>query len=683
MNLTHSLLKRQLKQCFGELDEIPEDLQRFMGSVNAAYLEFDNDREMLERSLELSSQELLKANSEMRGVLAAFPDLFIWVDQDGWILDCKGGGGSKDYCISMKALIGKRVQDIPGKSVSIKFVEVLQKLKSSKETTNLEYSITIDGTEQYYEARALPILNQFLIIIRNITDRKIVERKIDEQHLFLKKIIDLNPNLIFATDKQGQFTLVNRSVGELFGQPVEKIIGKVDVDFNINEAIVERFRNDDREVIELKTEKLINEEQVTTKDGRTFWFQTIKCPIFDDKGDVDQVLSVATDITERKKTEGELNKSQKLESVGQLAGGIAHNFNNLLTVILGNVSLATNYLSPDSESFELLTNAENAIHSAKSLTQQLLTFAKGGAPIRKVTPTAELIKETTDFTLSGSKIRCKLNISEDVSPVNVDPGQISQVIQNLIINADQAMENGGSITIEGQNVKEIPMGDGKRNHGEYVKIVVSDMGTGISKENLSKIFDPFFTTKNEGQGLGLATVYSIIKNHAGYVDVSSKENAGTKFIIYLPVACQSSGESIVKLKTRPKTSVNAKINVLIMDDDPFVLKIARKTLEALGYVVKTAKDGADVISSYKKLMNSAESIDVVILDLTIQGGMGGIEANDELKKIDPNVKAVVSSGYSGDLIMSNYNDYGFSGVLSKPYNMAEMNMTIQGLVRAN
>jgi PAS domain S-box-containing protein len=403
-------------------------------------------------------------------------------------------------------------------------------------------------------------------------------------------------------------------------------------------------------------------------------------------------------------------QTQKLESLGILAGGIAHDFNNLLAVILGNISLLKMTSTSDPKTLSILERSEKASLRAKDLTHQLLTFAKGGAPIRKTVSADKIIREATEFALRGSNVGYKFSISDDLWQVEIDEGQINQAINNIVINANQAMpegridpssrrpDSGGTIKVRGENVTVGPEDNLPLKTGQYVKISIEDKGVGIPDENLTKIFDPFFTTKPKGTGLGLTTAYSIIKKHEGHVTVESKVGAGTTVHIYLPIAqeqvpvcvpvCRCTGRQRTGRSEEIKAKPEAKIQVtkkglpvrdrtqtgkiLVMDDEEDVRETISAVLNHYGYIVETACHGIETIERYKKAKAEGKPFDVVILDLTIKGGMGGKEAIKELLGIDPTIKAIVSSGYSNDPIMTDCKKYGFSSVVAKPYNIKDL-----------
>lgn len=382
------------------------------------------------------------------------------------------------------------------------------------------------------------------------------------------------------------------------------------------------------------------------------------------------------DITYRKKIEENLLRTEKLESLGVLAGGLAHDFNNLLTAILGNISLAKTYIDSHKTACERLQEAERASLRARDLTQQLLTFSRGGTPLKETISLEKVIMDSATFALRGSKSRVEFLIPADLWPVEADETQISQVVQNLIINADQAMPRGGVIQIHCQNVcletqEILPLKQGK-----YAEISIADHGIGIPHEQIDKIFDPYFTTKQKGSGLGLTTSYSIIKRHDGDIIVDSILGIGTTFHIYLP----ASNLKIQKMRSEHTQIIPGMGRILVMDDEEMVRQVARSMLQRLGYEVETARDGADAVLRYSKAREQGCPFDAVIMDLTVPGGMGGKEAIQVLRKMDPEIKAIVSSGYSNDPVMATFREHGFTGVVIKPYTISALGETIHALL---
>jgi CheY-like chemotaxis protein len=367
-------------------------------------------------------------------------------------------------------------------------------------------------------------------------------------------------------------------------------------------------------------------------------------------------------------------QSQKLDSIGILAGGLAHDFNNILVGILGNINLIQ--LSEDnlsSEILEMLDDISEATNKATNLTRQLLTFSKGGEPIKKAEDIKKLIKFSIKLVMSGSKSICEFLPHDDVPPVNVDAGQIQQIINNLLLNADQAMETGGiiKIALSQIRIKEL---DKKfmLKPGSYIKISISDQGKGIPLHVQEKIFTPYFSTKSKGTGLGLATAYSIIKKHDGKISFFSIVDVGTTFNIFLPVSTHA--VEIDKKEIDILLSKRGKI--LVLDDDFTVLKLIRKMLLILNQEVDIATDGSSVLQQYEYALQRNDPYDIVIMDLTIPGGMGGKDTIEALLKVDPNVKAIVSSGYSTDPVMANFSKYKFKGLLAKPFTLNEVKLML-------
>lgn len=462
-------------------------------------------------------------------------------------------------------------------------------------------------------------------------------------------IIDCNPKLL-----------------ELFGGEREDIVGKQLYELSPDiqpDGRSSREKSKEMALAALKGDCSVFEWQHRRLDG----------PLFDAEINLqrlrlkekDHIQGIVRDVTFRKKMEQELLKQEKLESLGLLAGGLAHDFNNLLTVILGNLSLAQYQSSTDENVENLLMDAEKATLRARDLTQQLLTFAKGGAPVIRTTTVEKLVRESANFALRGSNVRCEITIPGGLHPVEIDEGQISQVIHNLALNAEQAMPEGGVLRIACENVHIDPESPVPLPEGDYVRINVADEGTGIPIEYQQRIFDPYFTTKQKGSGLGLAGSYSIIQRHKGHLSVRSNPAQGATFFIYLPASLNA----FAKTGEKTKSLRRGTGRILVMDDEPSIRRVAGDILQHLGYRVDGAKDGEAAIEFYSKARENGDPFSVVIMDLTIPGGMGGEEALRKLRKIDPEVKAIVSSGYADDPIMADYKSYGFASMAAKPYQL--------------
>lgn len=395
------------------------------------------------------------------------------------------------------------------------------------------------------------------------------------------------------------------------------------------------------------------------------------------------VLSVLTDISERKKIQEERVKLEKLESIGLLAGGIAHDFNNLLTTILGNISIAGRQISAGESALASLQAAERALLRARDLTRQLMTFSKGGAPVKSPTSLADLLHDTAGFALGGSLSHCDIRIPDDLWLADIDAGQISQVIQNLLINADQAMPDGGVIQIEADNVvvdsdSALPLSD-----GAYVRIAVRDHGVGIPERLLQRVFDPYFTTKEKGSGLGLATAYSIVRKHEGYIAVESLVGLGTTFSLYLPaLATGLPPVSDDRTSSEETREAGARGRVLVMDQDELALGLDGEPLPLGGYDVDCVPSLSEALRVFRQARESGQPFDAVVIDLAAAGGVSGREVIEQLRRIDPDLNSIVSSAHTDDPILADFRQLGFDGVAVKPYRIEELEKTLRRILRA-
>ncbi|HAY21809.1 MAG TPA: hypothetical protein DCY27_06515 [Desulfobacterales bacterium] len=393
-------------------------------------------------------------------------------------------------------------------------------------------------------------------------------------------------------------------------------------------------------------------------------------------GQLAAVIAHVRDVTEYKRAQDERLQCSKLESLATLAGGIAHDFNNILTAILGNIGLVLLQEVIKSEVQDRLMQAQQACFQAQTLARQLLTFAKGGAPIKRIVCLAKLLKESVTLTLSGSNTLCDLSIPAELWAVEADAGQLGQAFSNLLMNADQAMPEGGVLKVAAENLivqakSALPLPGGK-----YVKLTFTDQGIGISPKYLNKIFDPYFSTRHKGSGLGLTTAYAIIKNHAGIIQVDSQVGIGTTFTVYLP----ATEKETVQDEPRSVESIRGQGKILVMDDEKMVRDVLGRMLMQLGYTVELVCEGSQVLERFVQAKKSGSPFDAVILDLTIPGGLGGKSTIRELLKIDPQVKAIVSSGYYDDPVMANYQDYGFCEVIAKPYRITELGEIVRRVI---
>jgi len=500
-------------------------------------------------------------------------------------------------------------------------------------------------------------------VVKEITKEIETEETLKESEEKYRTLVESSREGI-CIFRAGKFLFVNNHLCHIVGYSKEELYKM---------EIWETIDKDDRNIVqEMERRREKGEEMpdvyeaniITKKGDLRFCEFSIRKMTYQG---IESSMGIIRDITEYKDMEKEREKADRLESLGVLAGGIAHDFNNFLTGILGNISLAKLHLDPKDDVYEILQESEAAAQSARSLTQQLLTFSKGGSPVRINTNIKDLIRSSANFVLSGSNVRCDSEFPKKLWDVKADKGQLSQVFNNLILNADQAMPEGGSVTIRAKNliIKEdetLPL-----KKGRYVMIEIRDKGIGIPKNVLPKIFDPFFTTKQKGSGLGLSTVFSIIKRHEGFVTVQSELEKGTSFFIYLPAV----DRTIVKTRKEKKIP-KGKGKILIMDDKFFVRNAAMKALKMFGYEVKGVSKGEEAISLYKEEKNKGKPFDLIILDLTIPGGMGGEDTLKKLREFSPEIKAIVSSGYSDNPVMSEYKKHGFNAIVRKPYQYEEL-----------
>lgn len=511
---------------------------------------------------------------------------------------------------------------------------------------------------------------------RMLEERQKIENSLRESEERLAFMFRSIAEGVIAADTDQKVVLINQSAEKQMGWRQEEVLGK---------PLEEVFQIIDEETKGVSN-PLITEAAQTplliTRDGTRRLISYSAAIIRDTGGNSMGSVIVFQDITEKKRMEEERQKAHKLESLGLLAGGIAHDFNNLLTGILGNINLAKTLINSGDKMHNILEQAENASNKAKGLTQQLLTFARGGAPIKKVHAAVDLIRESVSFALRGSNVKCQFSLPENLWAVEADKGQLNQAFSNLIINAVQAMPGGGTINVSASNLvlgKDSSLPLAERN---YVKIDIKDHGTGIPAELLEKIFDPYFSTRSGGSGLGLTSAYSIIKKHEGCIHVESKPGKGSVFTVYIPASLTelpkpgSRKNQNLKEQETIKDGDGAR-RILLMDDDRVVGEVATKMLAHLGYQVEVAVDGSETIDLYKKSLEMNRPYGAVIMDLTIPGGMGGAEAIKKLLEIDPQVKAIVSSGYSNDPVMADFRQYGFRGFIMKPYMLMELKKTLE------
>ena len=522
-------------------------------------------------------------------------------------------------------------------------------------------------------------VSEYQSIGQDITERKLAEAALTEEKERLAVTLRSIGDGVITTDAEGKITLVNNVAEKLSGWSQQEAIGKPLRDvFNIvDEFSRTPAENPVQQVLDTgSTIRISNHTTLISRDGTEYIIADSAAPITSTKGNILGVILVFRDITERRKMEAELQKIQKLESLGVLAGGIAHDFNNLLTAIVGNISLAKMDAQAGKIIVDQLTEIENASMRAKELTQQLLTFSKGGEPVKEVLQIAALLKASATFALRGSNVRCHFHLPADLWPLEIDGGQIGQVINNIVLNADQSMPQGGELTVRAENTVFSSPNKLSLSAGCYVTVSIKDQGVGISRDHLNNIFDPYFSTKQKGSGLGLTIAHSIVDKHNGRLTAESEQGVGSVFSLYLPAAC---GRDHQEPREEPLLQ-SGQGKILVMDDEAIIRDVATNMLTYLGYEATVAGDGKEAVDIYRRAMETGSPFDAVILDLTVPGGMGGQATIQLLMNLDSHVKAIVSSGYSNDPVISNHKKFGFKGMVTKPYRIQEMSEALSKLL---
>jgi two-component system, cell cycle sensor histidine kinase and response regulator CckA len=589
-------------------------------------------------------------------------------------------------------MLGYSIQELIGKSAfdlthpdELKDLGETRQRRLAGETSSYEVRIrkqdnsylsaSITGTPFYEKEVVVGMLATYT----DLTERKRFEENLRQGEKLYRSLVEQLPfvTYIFVNTPKPKVTYVSPQSTQLLGLPPEDCMAEPLLWYT-------HLHPDDKPIMinsYAESSKQLSMFQMEYRfirpDGRTLWIRDTATPILDENNQLLFYQGVAEDITTEKKTVEEQLIAGKLESLGQLAGGIAHDFNNLLTAVLGSLALIKLTVPNDTEIVEYVENAETASLRARDLTKQLLTFAKGGTPVKQVSDLRQLLKEVVQPILNGATVQPHFEITPDLWFCEVDSGQISRVIQNLVTNAVQAMPEGGTLLIKAENLTLAEKAVATLKADNYVKISLKDEGVGIKSENLALIFDPYFTTKPTAVGLGLAVCYSIIKQHNGIIEVESKVGQGATFHIYLPAKI---GVSLIS--PVPVIPPAYKKRILIMDDDTMIRKSLRSLLNRLGYNVEEAANGAEAISMYQNALNNAQKFDVIIMDLTVPDGMGGKEATRRILEIEPTAAIIVSSGYSDDPIMSNYQEYGFIDVLPKPYNLKNLIASLDRIMQS-
>lgn len=613
----------------------------------------------------------------------AAPDFLFIIDKEFRVIYVNNYGAEK-LGLPKEQVIGKLVKELLPREIFARQRFNLKKVFDSGKPLSFEGVFEFHGRETWLDTRLIPISNDGRIdtifgVSRDTTDRKHTEQALQESLDRYKTLVETSPDAIVVTDLEGKITEISQQTIEIYGcDGPEELIGK---------SAFELIAPEDHGLAMANLQKTLKEGVVRNveynlikKDGTPFIGELSAALIKKADGTPEAFIATTRDITHRKKMEEELIKKEKLESVGIFAGGLAHDFNNILTAIIGNIHFAKLKAKSDEDLTEKLLEAESALMRATDLTDQLLTFAKGGEPIKKPTDMPGLIREAASFALTGSKIKWEFSPPEDLWPADIDEGQIHHVLSNLIVNSKQAMQNDGTVTIKAENITVgnenlvQPLPDGK-----FVLVSVSDQGHGIKEKDIKHIFDPFFTTRPAGTGLGLSTAYSIVIKHNGHIDFETSEGTGTTFKVYLPASETEPSEK----PDQAERPMEGEGNILLLDDEELILSSLSEMLESWGYKVTCTKKGPEAIEQFTKAKESARPFDLVIMDLTLPGGIGGKDVIKQLKEIDADVKAIVSSGYSHDPVMANFEKYGFCGVLAKPYKIEDLNRVLNKALQGN
>ena len=635
-------------------------------------------------------EELQRWDRQLESLTCSLPDIIVRADRKKRLLYLNRSWDGLAPVLP-EQYFGKRFVDV-GVPQSIaelfeaKIHDVYQTFQSSK----VEVSCSTQGELRLLEVRFCPefdehrIVLNVLLVCRDITEVRTAELACKESDEKFRQLAETIDSVLWIWDKQlEKIIYVSPAYERLWGGKSSQLLQNpfawlalvVPDDRNrVEHLFIRRIGGDGLDI----------EYRIFNANHETRWIHNRTFPMKDSSGVINRVIGIAQDVTDRKKWEEERIKGAKLESLGLLAGGLAHDFNNLLTAILGQLSLAKYSLEPESSLYVRISEAEKASERAQDIASQLLTFSKGGVPIKKVVSLKDFLEDNVRLVLTGSNLKPVFRIPGDLWMVNVDVGQICQVIHNLVINARQAMPNGGECLVEACNVIEdinaetLNVGDlGSSMSRRYICLSIRDFGVGISNENLQKIFDPYFTTKATGSGLGLATSYSIVKNHGGVIWVESELGRGSAFFIKIPAVIEE--KENLECRDFPTTFGHGKI--LIMDDEIQIRKVLGEMVEVCGYSYQTVPNGEEALEVFRHAQTAGSPFSAVILDLTIPGGLGGKDVMGQLLKMDPQVKAIVASGYSHDPVLANYRDYAFKGRVAKPFNLADLSIVLNEVLQ--
>jgi PAS domain S-box-containing protein len=680
-----AIFERQVRDGIPLAENIPvqrRDGTLFYADINSTLMEVDGKtcmvgifRDITESKL--TKERLFEKNTMLQTLIHAIPDQVFFKDTRGRFLlvnkamaEVSGRGQEALIGLTDEELLPPEVAERCRKSDA-------EALRRGGPVYSDESYIDRNGETRFLDVVKCPIcdsngeLKGLVGVARDITERKMEQEKLKRRDAYIRNILDTVDEGFIVVDRDYRILTANRAYCEQVGMEAELIMGR-----KCHEVSHKSLNPCYEEGEECCVKAVFATGLPQTAyhrhedgDGNTIYVEIKAFPVRNASGEVTRAIETISDITEKRLLEEERLKIQKLEAIGTLAGGIAHDFNNLLQGVFGYILLAKMASEQNPESRKALEEAEKALHLTVKLTNQLLTFSKGGKPLKKSTDPRVVIDNAVRFALSGSSVGCFIADSEKLWPIDADEGQITQVIQNIILNAAQAMPDSGQVEITARNLQVNDSPAEGLEKGPYVEIAIRDEGIGIRESDLIRIFDPYFTTKEKGSGLGLATSYSIVKNHGGLIKVLSSPGAGSTFFIYLPAS-----EPIRTLERPPLLEPAPELparpgRILVMDDEEMIRAVAGAMIKSLGHRVEFAVNGEEAVARYQETLRLGEPFDGVILDLTIRGGFGGEETLQRILALDPGVKAVVSSGYADNPIVANYREYGFSAVLNKPYTL--------------
>ncbi len=700
--------KEYLQTIIEEKDEVNQELWSANEEVQSTNEELQSVNEELEAAkeeLESSNEELIAVNEELHlknielTEASAFSESTINGSMDG-ILTCDSSLQIKIWNPAMERMWGVKREDCLNGSLLELFPflrvngqeEVLRAVLRGEPAivANQPYIHRQLGREGFFEGRYSPLRDRnghiigVLAIIHDSTERKWAEEKLQESEERLKMVIEQSPAAVEIYDLDGLLVGANHACEKLWGHSAPAMINRFNILLHTDAARANLLPSVRRayhgEAVFIPEYLLPGEGDAGAPKDR--WLSVHIYPLKNRERVTSIVLS-CEDISAAKRTEEDLQKIHKLESIGTLAGGIAHDFNNILTGLFGSLAIATAELQPDHPAMEHLRDAQRSMERATRLTQQLLIFAKGGVPLREGVSIDGLVEEVVRFDLSGSNVKPVFDIAPDLWVAEVDKGQIQQVFSNLTLNAKQAMPEGGHLFI---TLVNSVVGEGEiagLKPGRYVRATFRDEGVGIEQRHVARIFDPYYTTKRFGRGLGLAITYTIVKKHGGGIVVDSAPDIGSTFTLYLP-APAADQENLSQ--PQPATPLSAPGDerprrVLIMDDEEMICKVAARFLAKEGFLTEIAHEGREAIISYRRAMERGQPFDLVIMDLTIPGGMGGREAVKRLLDLHPEARVIVSSGYAEDPVLANYRSHGFRGIAPKPYTREGLLQVVRQTLR--